>query len=157
LASFPHCNRRAPTNWQRSLDLRRLGLGGRVFLTVNTRTLVVVTEVALAVVLCVGAGLLVRSFITLVNVNPGYDARNVMTFQIILPSGHATSPGRLYDEVLSRLDADPTVQAVGATDVLPMAGASAFHFALGGLPVSPGPDHQMVMRIVSRQTFKPLA
>jgi hypothetical protein len=93
----------------------------------------------------------------LVNVNPGYDARNVMTFQIILPSGHATSPGRLYDEVLSRLDADPTVQAVGATDVLPMAGASAFHFALGGLPVSPGPDHQMVMRIVSRQTFKPLA
>jgi putative ABC transport system permease protein len=38
--------------------------------------------------------------------------------------------------------------------VLPIVGASAFHFALGGLPVSPGPDHQMVMRIVSRQYFQ---
>ena len=124
------------------------------FRMVGSRTFVVITEVAMAAVLCVGAGLLVRSFITLVNVNPGYDARNVMTFQIVLPSGHATSPGRLYDDVLSKLDADPTVQAVGATDVLPIAGASAFHFALGGLPVSPGPDDPMVMRIVSRQYFQ---
>ena len=124
------------------------------FRAVGSRSLVVVTQVAMAVVLCVGAGLVVRSFITLVNVNPGYDARNVMTFQIVLPSGQATSPGRLYDEVLSRLDADPTVQAAGATDVLPIAGASAFHFALAGLPIAPGPDHQMVMRIVSRQYFQ---
>lgn len=108
----------------------------------------------MAVVLCVGAGLLVRSFITLVNVNPGYDARNVTVFQVVVPSGRATDPGRLYDDVLSRLDADPTVQAVGATDVLPIAGASTFHFALGGLPVSPGADSQMVMRIVSRRYFE---
>jgi putative ABC transport system permease protein len=124
------------------------------FRSVGSRTLVVVMEVAMAVVLCVGAGLLVRSFITLVNVNPGYDARSVMTFQIVLPSGHATNPGRLYDDVLSRLEADRSLQAVGATDVLPIAGASAFHLALGGLPVSPGPDDQMVMRIVSRQYFQ---
>jgi putative ABC transport system permease protein len=124
------------------------------FRGVSSRTLVVVMEVAMAVVLCVGAGLLVRSFLTLVNVNPGYDARNVVTFQITLPSGRATDPGRLYEDVLSRLDADPAVQAVGMTDVLPIAGASTFHFALGGLPVSPGPDHQMTMRIVSRQYFQ---
>ena len=124
------------------------------FRMVGPRTLVVVTEVAMAVVLCVGAGLLVRSFIALVNVNPGYDARNVMTFQIVLPSGHATRPGRLYGDVLSKIDADPAVQAAGATDVLPIAGASEFHFALGGLPVSPGPDDPMVMRIVSRQYFQ---
>jgi putative ABC transport system permease protein len=124
------------------------------FRSVGSRTLVVIMEVAMAIVLCVGAGLLVRSFITLVNVNPGYDARSVMTFQIVLPSGRATNPGRLYEDVLSRLEADRSFQAVGATDVLPIAGASAFHLALGGLPVSPGPDDQMVMRIVSRQYFQ---
>ena len=125
------------------------------FRRVGPRTLVVVTEIAMAVVLCVGAGLLVRSFVALVNVNPGYDARNVMTFQIVLPTGHATDPGRLYDDVLSRLDADPAVQAVAATDVLPIAGASAFHLTLGGLPVAPAPGSEpMIMRIVSRQYFQ---
>ena len=122
------------------------------FRRVGPRTLVVVTEIAMAVVLCVGAGLLVRSFVTLVNVNPGYDAKNVMAFQIVLPTGHATDPERLYDDVLSRLDGHPAVQAVAATDVLPIAGASAFHLTLGGLPATPGSE-PMIMRIVSRQYF----
>jgi putative ABC transport system permease protein len=113
----------------------------------------VVTEIAMAVVLCVGAGLLVRSFVRLVNVNPGYDARNVMMFQIVLPAGHATDPGRLYDDILSRLGAHSAVEAVAATDVLPIVGASAFHFTLGGLPVAPGSE-PMIMRIVSRQYFQ---
>src|SRR5262249_11792895 len=119
-------------------------------------TLVVVTEIAMAVVLCVGAGLLVRSFVALVNVNPGYDARNVMMFQIVLPAGHATDPRRLYDDVLSRLHGNPAIQAVAATDVLPIAGASAFHLTLGGLPVAPGSD-PMIMRIVSRQYFQAMS
>ena len=125
------------------------------FRGVDSRTLVVVTEVAMAVVLCVGAGLLVRSFVALVNVNPGYDARNVTTFQIVLPIGHATDPGRFYEDVLSRLDSDPAIQAVAATDVLPIAGASAFHLTLDGLPVASAPGTEpMIMRIVSRQYFQ---
>ena len=84
---------------------------------IGSRTLVVAAEVALAVVLCVGAGLLVRSFVGLVNVNPGYDARGVMAFQIVWPAGHVSDPTRLYEEVLSRLDADPAIQAAAATDV----------------------------------------
>lgn len=84
--------------------------------------------------------LLVRSFVGLVNVNPGYDARDVTAFQIVWPAGYVSNPTRLYEEVLSRLDADPATQAVGAADVLPVAGAGAFHIALGGLPAVSGSE-----------------
>ncbi|HUR17219.1 MAG TPA: FtsX-like permease family protein, partial [Candidatus Limnocylindrales bacterium] len=125
---------------------------GAGFGRMGSRALVVVAEVALAVVLCVGAGLLVRSFVRLVNVNPGYDARDVTTFQIVPPTAHAGDPTRLYEEVLSRLDADPSIQAIAATDVLPIAGASAFHMSLGGLPLEPGSE-PMIMRIVTAGYF----
>jgi predicted permease len=88
-----------------------------------------------------------------VNVNPGYVAKDVMAFQIVWPAGHTGDPTRLYEEVLSRLDADPAIQAVAATDVLPIAGAAVFHMALSGLPVTPGSE-PMIMRIVSRQYFQ---
>jgi predicted permease len=113
----------------------------------------VVVEVALAVMLCVGAGLLVRSFIGLVNVNPGYDTRDVTTFQIVWPFGHAADPTRIYEDVLARLTADPVIKAVAATDILPVAGASAFHLNLGDLPVASGAE-PMTLRIVTRQYFK---
>jgi len=88
-----------------------------------------------------------------VNVNPGYDARGVMTFQIVWPSGHVTDPTRLYEDVLSRLDADPSIHAVAATDVLPTGGASAFHMSLGGLPVAAGSE-PIFMRLVTGQYFE---
>ena len=113
----------------------------------------VVAEVALAVVLCVGAGLLVRSFIGLVNVNPGYDTRDVTTFQLVPPFGHTFDTTRVYEDVLSRLSADPAIQAVAATDILPVAGASAFHLNLGDLPVAPGAE-PMTLRMVTRQYFQ---
>ncbi len=116
-------------------------------------TLMVVAEVALAVVLCVGAGLLVRSFIGLVNVNPGYDTRNVTTFQLVSPFGHSFDTTRVYDDVLSRLSADPAIQAVAATDILPVAGASAFHLNLGDLPAAPDAE-PMTLRLVTRQYFQ---
>jgi hypothetical protein len=107
------------------------------FRRVGSRTLVVVMEVAMAVVLCVGAGLLVRSFITLVNVNPGYDARNVMTFQIVLPSGHAGSPG-LYDDVLSRLEVDRSSRPSARPMYCRSPAPARFNDA-GRPAVSPGP------------------
>ena len=114
---------------------------------------IVVAEVALAVVLCVGAGLLVRSFIGLVNVNPGYDTRGVTTFQLVSPFGHTFDATRVYEDVLARLSADPAVEAVAATDILPVAGASAFHLNLGDLPVAPGSE-PMTLRLVTRQYFQ---
>jgi putative ABC transport system permease protein len=116
-------------------------------------TAMVVIEVALAVVLCIGAGLLVRSFIGLVNVNPGYDTRDVTTFQLVPPFGHTFDATRVYEEILARLSADPAIQAVAATDILPVAGASAFHLNLGGLPTTPGSE-PMTLRIVTRHYFQ---
>ncbi len=125
---------------------------GAGFNRIGVRTVLVAAEVALAVVLCVGAGLLVRSFVRLVNVDPGYDVHDVMTFQIVWPAGTVSDPTRLYEDVLSRLDADPSIQAVAATDVLPTGGASAFHMALTGLPVEAGSE-PMFMRLVTAQYF----
>lgn len=116
-------------------------------------TAMVVAEVALAVLLCVGAGLLVRSFIGLVNVNPGYSTRDVTTFQIVWPFGHTADPTRIYEDLLARLSADPAIQAVAATDILPVAGAGAFHLNLGDLPAAPGAE-PMTLRLVTRQYFQ---
>jgi putative ABC transport system permease protein len=51
----------------------------------RVRELLIVAEVALAVVLLVGAGLLIRSFLALQHVQPGFDAHDVLTFQVALP------------------------------------------------------------------------
>ena len=120
----------------------------------GARGIVVVGEIAMATVLFIGAGLLIRSFVALVNVSPGYDARNVLTFQVVLPSGRDANPGEFHEELLTRLGSIPTVQAAGATDVLPIVGSSALHYTLGGLPIEPGQTDRMVMRVVSGGYFR---
>jgi putative ABC transport system permease protein len=124
-----------------------------VWLRFGSRRLIVVGEIAMAMMLFIGAGLLIRSFVTLVNVNPGYDARNVLTFQVVLPPGRFADPREFYDQLIARLESVPMVQSVGATDVLPIAGSGGFHFSLGGLPTPPGPSDTMVMRVVTRNYF----
>jgi putative ABC transport system permease protein len=116
-------------------------------------TLAVVGEIASALVLFVAAGLVIRSFITLVNVNPGYDARNVLTFQVVMPPGRYPDSVVFYEELIARLESMPAVEAAAVTDVLPIVASGGFHFALGGLPYPPGPGDSMVMRIVSRSYF----
>jgi putative ABC transport system permease protein len=114
----------------------------------------VIAEVAMATVLLVAAGLLIKSFLTLINVDPGYDARRVLTFQLALPPERAADPGDLYRQTMARLASVPAVEAVGATDVLPIVGTGGFRFALEGLPFAAGTDHTMTMRIVSGNYFR---
>jgi putative ABC transport system permease protein len=142
------------TDAWRTMAERQAGSGGPLWSRrIGLRQLIVTAEVAVAAVLCVGAGLLVRSFVGLVNVNPGYDVTGVMAFQIVWPAGHVRDQTHLYEEVLSRLHRDPIVNAAAATDVLPVGGASAFHMTLGGLPVASGSE-PMTMRIVTREYFQ---
>jgi predicted permease len=115
----------------------------------------VIAEIALAVVLLAGAGLLIRSFASLTRVDLGYDARDVMAFQVIVPPTRSAAEG-FYSEVLARLESIPGVEAVGATDVLPLAGSSAYRFVLGGLPTPSGPGDAMVMRLISPDYFRAL-
>ena len=82
--------------------------------TNRTRSLLVVSEFALAVVLLVGAGLLIRSFVALVNVDPGYDVERVVTFNASLPSAkypYDQEQRAFADDVLERMRRLPGVQS----------------------------------------------
>ena len=82
----------------------------------------VVVEVALAVVLTVGAGLLVRSFVALLDVDPGFKPDSLLTLQMNIPDTYDTPPKRLalLRHAFARLEALPGVQAVGGTTRLPL-------------------------------------
>ena len=85
------------------------------------RHLLVVSEVALALVLLIGAGLLIKSFSRLNEVNPGFRTDDVLTFQVILAEGKSSSQKiNFIEQIVERLKALPGVQAAAATDSLPL-------------------------------------
>ena len=94
----------------------------------------VISEIALALVLLVGAGLLMKSFIKLQNVNPGFNPRNVLTMEISLPQLKYPAPGAFYlgtettinffTEANRRIAKLPGVQASAATTALPLSGSN---------------------------------
>jgi len=96
------------------------------------RSGLMVSEVALALLLLVGAGLLVRSFLRLRDVPPGFDTRELLAMQMSLPaSGYAEprSVSSFYREALGRVEALPGVKAAAATSHLPI-GAGGFSLAV---------------------------
>jgi putative ABC transport system permease protein len=91
----------------------------------RTRDLLVFAEVALSVVLLVGAGLLTRSFLELQQVRPGFDASDVLTFQLSVPAARypdGESRLRFYRGLEDRLLALPGVTSVGQVSKLPLTG-----------------------------------
>jgi predicted permease len=78
----------------------------------------VVAEFAIATVLLVGAGLLLRSFIAIESVDPGFEARQIVTMNISLPGATPERTDDLYSTVLERVRGLPGVQAAGAVDSL---------------------------------------
>src|SRR3954454_2599530 len=105
----------------RSGDNRSVGTGERA------RAVLLAFEAALSMMLLIGAALLVRSFITLANVDPGYDARNVLTARIYVTGSASTAERRrqLVDVLMARLRAMPQVVAAGAGNMAPL-GESSF-------------------------------
>ncbi len=109
--------------WRTDLNaaLKQEGRGEVGGSRVGLRHLLVVAEVALALVLLIGAGLLLRSFARLAAVSPGYRTDDVLTFQLTLPEGR-TPAQKLHfvGQVVERLQALPGVRAAAATDSLPL-------------------------------------
>lgn len=89
----------------------------------RTRGLLVVVEVALAMMLLVGAGLLIRSVVQLLQEKPGFASEQVLTMNLELPEslyGDWTRVSQFYSELLERLDGHPAITAAGATGFLPL-------------------------------------
>jgi putative ABC transport system permease protein len=105
------------------------------------RSLLVVAQLALATMLLVGAGLLIRSFVKLSQVDAGYDPHNVLTFQIVLPprrlAASADDPRRqvFAEEMTRRIRALPGVRFAGFTHFMPLSTARwTITFTIPGVP-----------------------
>lgn len=108
----------------------------------RVRSVLVVAEVAMALVILVGAGLLTRSLLALQRVDPGFRPGPALTFAVTLPRARYDSPGKLaafHAALQERLAAIAGVEAVSAVDPLPLGGnnwSGTFH--VEGLVVPPG-------------------
>ncbi|MDQ3918701.1 MAG: ABC transporter permease [Acidobacteriota bacterium] len=90
----------------------------------RTRSLLIVSEVALSVVLLVGAGLMIRSFLRLLDVRLGFDPDHTLTMQVSLPPSRYTEPrdvAGFYRQLLERIKVLPGVQTAAAVSQPPMA------------------------------------
>jgi putative ABC transport system permease protein len=121
------------------------------------RNALVVSEVALTLILLVGAGLMVKSFLTMLSVDPGFDTKNLLTTNLILPRAAYAEPERLatyYREVLDRIEAVPGVHSASSVDVLPLQGGNTAHiFAEGKPEPAPGQELEANTRTVSPGYF----
>jgi len=98
----------------------------------------VIVETALALVLLIGAALMIQSFLRLENVNPGFKTDHVLTMELSLPANSYPRPQRpaFFQQLVERSKALPGVQAVAAAKHLPLSGDKhEFCFRYRGPPV----------------------
>ena len=120
----------------------------------------VVVEVALALVLLVGAGLMTRSFSKLLEVDPGFESSNIVGAQVLLPATKYRDRQnlvRFYDDVVDRLRQAPGVINASAVSTLPMSEvgqAMALPFNVEAQPPPAGEDPLADVRIVAPRYFE---
>jgi putative ABC transport system permease protein len=116
-----------------------VGVGRRT----RMRSVLVVTEVAMVLVLLIGAGLLMRSFQRLQQIQPGFDYKNILTLRVALPLMKFEKAGPFFQEVANQIEAVPGVESVGAITQLPLSDES---------DESPFKSLRTIMRISDRPT-----
>ena len=125
----------------------------------RVRSLLVITEVALAMMLLAAAGLLVRSFILLQRVDPGFDSSHLAVVRLSLPdSRYPELPERtkFVNSVLERVQALPGVQSVAAAGTLPFDPVPATDLELEGHVYEPGNEPDAEILTVSSEYFRTL-
>jgi len=126
----------------------------------GAHSLLVVAEIALALVLLVGAGLLVKSFARLTQVDPGFNPANVVSVEISLLSMRYRDHQQrveFFRQVIDRLKALPEVQAVGSNYALPLSGADPSNaFAIEGRPFPEGEWQSANFGTISPDYFRAL-
>jgi predicted permease len=126
----------------------------------RVRDLLVIGEMAMALVLLVSAGLLMKSFVLLMRVNPGFDAQSVLTMNLLLPEAryrNETQMKAFYDQSLERIRALPGVQAAGMISFgLPLGdNFLSGDFTVEGQPAPP-PGASASKPLVSADYFRAL-
>jgi putative ABC transport system permease protein len=130
---------------------RMAGGGGR-----RLRQSLVVAEIALCLLLLIGAGLMLKSFARLQQVAPGFDARGGLTMEVNLAQAKYAQPEQraaFLRQALERLKTLPGVEFAGATHRLPLRGNSGRGFQIEGRP-APGESNRVNYRAVTPDYFR---
>lgn len=118
--------------------LRDGGRGSSSARGTRLRSAFVVVEIALALVLLVGAGLLIRSFLTILAVDPGFDPSHTLTMKVSIPTSKYRNSAQVqsfFGQLFEKFDALPGVEASGGTSFLPLNGlGAATGFEIVGKP-----------------------
>jgi predicted permease len=125
------------------------------------RQSLVISEVALALALLIGAGMLINSFARLMQVNRGFDPSNVLAINLNLPASKyptGAQQAAVLQQMLEHVSAAPGVRAAGLTSVLPFMGGPATDFVIEGrAPVPDSQAPQADIRIVDAEYFRTLS
>ena len=120
------------------------GRTGSSFRQNKARSLLVISEMSLAIILLIGAALLIRTFVALRNVNPGFNAHNVLTLQMSLTGSRfekTAGVAQLVRESVDKLESLPGVAAAGTTCCIPLEGGFGLPLIIVGRPLTKGPSH----------------
>ncbi|MGC2171805.1 MAG: ABC transporter permease [Candidatus Sulfotelmatobacter sp.] len=132
--------------------------GTETLTRIRLRSALIVTQTALAMVLLVGAGLLLRSLLGLGRVDPGFAEHHVITFGLDLPGryGHAERV-EFYRRLLAQVRATPGVRSASAAFPLPLsAGDVKTSFDVEGRPIKPSERPVTTLHIIDRDYFRTL-
>jgi len=151
----------APAWLASKLDLQSaLKEGGRTTSAAartRLRSLLVVAELALALVLLVGAGLMFKSLNRLLEVNPGFDPQNLLTLNLRLPPTGYEDTQKVFtfhQQLLNRLESLPGVTAAGTINITPLRGGNTTRFYDARQPrPAPGQEPEANIRDVSANYF----
>jgi putative ABC transport system permease protein len=117
-----------------------------------------VAEVALALLLLIGAGLMMKSLLRLLEVNPGFNPDKLLTMRVPLPATKYPENQQLvvfHRELLSRVEALPGVKAVGTVSVIPLTGGNTSRFYDAGKPQPPpGQEQEANIRDITPNYFQ---
>jgi predicted permease len=131
------------------------GSGGRV--RTRLRQAVVIAEIAFSLVLLIGAGLMMKSFAALLERNPGFDTRRLLTFSVFLPpvSYPRNSDIIRFDRDFGeRMRALPGVTGIASTSVVPLTGGgNTIRFLVEGQPTADGQEDECFIRDISSGYF----